>query len=67
TNIIMVIHDMDLVDQVANRVLVMCENEVIADGETDKIFTSTEILKKSNLKPPVRVQMLSMVMEYLGE
>ena len=61
TNIIMVTHDMDLVDQVANRVLVMCENQVITEGDTDAIFLNTEILKKSNLKSPVRVQMLSIV------
>ncbi len=61
TNIVMVTHDMDLVDQVANRVIVLSENQVIADDETDIIFTNAEILKKSNLKPPVRVQMLEIV------
>ncbi|UCG90237.1 MAG: ABC transporter ATP-binding protein, partial [Candidatus Heimdallarchaeota archaeon] len=67
TNIIMVTHDMDLVDQVANRILVMSENKVIADGKTDKIFTNSEILKRSNLKPPVRVEMLSFVKDLLNK
>jgi energy-coupling factor transport system ATP-binding protein len=67
TNIIMVTHDMDLVDQVANRVLVMCESKVITEGETDEIFLNTEILKKSNLKSPVRVQMLSIINSCLAK
>jgi energy-coupling factor transport system ATP-binding protein len=32
TNIVMVTHDMDLVDKVANRVIVLSENEIIADA-----------------------------------
>jgi ABC-type polar amino acid transport system ATPase subunit len=65
TNIIMVTHDMNLVDQVANRVIVMSNNSVIADGDTDTIFRSKEILEESNLKPPIRVQMLDIIEGYL--
>ncbi|MFX0150518.1 MAG: ABC transporter ATP-binding protein [Candidatus Hodarchaeota archaeon] len=65
TNLVMVTHDMDLVDQVANRVIVMSDGKVIADGETDQIFMNREILGQSNLKPPLRIEMLAIVNRYL--
>ncbi|MFW9903849.1 MAG: hypothetical protein ACFFFH_05915 [Candidatus Thorarchaeota archaeon] len=55
TNILMIIHDVDLVDQVANRIIVLSKSKIITDAKTDDIFINTEILKKSNLKAPVRV------------
>jgi energy-coupling factor transport system ATP-binding protein len=67
TNIVMVTHNMDLVDQVANRVLVMSDSKVIADGETDSIFTNSEILNQSNLKAPIRIEMLSIINQIIQE
>ncbi len=61
TNIIMITHDMNLVDRVANRVLVLSNNKIIADGNTDVIFSNKNVLEKSNLKAPLRVQMLSIL------
>jgi energy-coupling factor transport system ATP-binding protein len=63
TNIIMITHDMNLVDRVANRVLVLSNNKILADGNTDVIFSNANILEKSNLKAPLRVQMLSILKE----
>lgn len=65
TNIVMVTHNMDLVDQVANRVLVMSNSKVIADGETESIFTNSEILNQSNLKAPIRIEMLSIINQFI--
>jgi energy-coupling factor transport system ATP-binding protein len=58
--IILVTHDMDLVDSVANRVLAMNEGTIIQDADTNDIFTE-EILKQCNLEPPVRMKMLNML------
>ncbi|MFX1507594.1 MAG: hypothetical protein ACFFDC_16030 [Promethearchaeota archaeon] len=55
-NIIIVIHDMDLVDEVANRVVVLSENEIISDGKIGEIFVNRRILRKISLKAPVKVQ-----------
>jgi energy-coupling factor transport system ATP-binding protein len=59
--IVMVTHDMDLVDKAANRVIAMSENKVLADGKTDILFKDNDMLNRCNLMPPVRVQMLSVV------
>lgn len=61
TNIIMITHDMNLVDRVTNRVIVLSNNKILADGNTDVIFSNKNILEKSNLKAPLRVQMLSVL------
>ena len=58
--IILVTHDMDLVDSVANRVLAMNNGTIVMDDETDNIFTN-KILAKCNLEPPVRMKLLHML------
>ncbi|MFW9991492.1 MAG: ABC transporter ATP-binding protein [Candidatus Odinarchaeota archaeon] len=63
--IIMVTHDMNLVDKVANRVIVMSDRKVIDDGSTDAVFKKSDLLKKCNLEPPIRVQMQKIVEDYL--
>lgn len=47
---------MDLVDEVANRVVVLSENEIISDGKIGEIFVNRRILRKISLKAPVKVQ-----------
>ena len=58
--IILVTHDMDLVDSVANRVLAMSKGKIIQDADIDNTFTN-EILKECNLEPPVRMKMLQIL------
>ncbi len=58
--IILVTHDMDLVDSVANRVLAMNNGVIIRDDSTENIFTD-EILTKCNLESPVRTKMLQIL------
>ncbi|MHA1973347.1 MAG: energy-coupling factor ABC transporter ATP-binding protein, partial [Candidatus Hodarchaeales archaeon] len=67
TDIIMVTHDMNLVDRVANRVLVMSNNRLIADGNTDDIFSNSKILAQGNLEPPLRVQYMNIIENKLRE
>lgn len=61
--IILVTHDMDLVDSVANRVVAMNEGEIVGDDLTDNIFLSQKIMNKCNLQPPIRLKMLSMLLQ----
>ena len=50
--VIVVSHDMPLVAEDTDRVLVMCDTELIFDGTPSKLFASNEILSKTNLLPP---------------
>ena len=50
-------HDMQLVADWANRVIVMNEGKIIFDGDTKELFTRKDILNKANLIPPQIVQL----------
>ena len=50
--IIVITHDMNIAAEYTERVVLMKEGRVIADGPTRQIFTKPEVLKKTFLKPP---------------
>jgi len=50
--VIVVSHDMPLVAEDTDRVLVMCDTELIFDGTPSKLFATDDILKRTNLLPP---------------
>jgi energy-coupling factor transport system ATP-binding protein len=50
--VIVVSHDMPLVAEDTDRVLVMCNTELIFDGPPADLFINQPILEKTNLKPP---------------
>jgi len=50
--VIVVSHDMPLVAEETDRVLVMCDTELIFDDTPTKLFANDEVLNKTNLKPP---------------
>lgn len=52
TTILMVSHDMELVGDFAQRVLVLEEGQLIADGKVRDIFTQPEIWQDSAITPP---------------
>lgn len=45
-------HDMQLVCEWAERIIVLCQGEVIADGTRDEIFGDPEVVRKSGIRPP---------------
>ncbi|MCD7836371.1 MAG: energy-coupling factor ABC transporter ATP-binding protein [Lachnospiraceae bacterium] len=45
-------HDVDFAYRFADRIIVMCGGEIIADGTPDEIFSMEEILKTAHLKVP---------------
>ena len=57
--VIMVSHDMEVVLDFAKRIIVLSDGEVIADGETKKIFRVPNVLEKASLLPPQIVQLAS--------
>lgn len=50
--VIVVSHDMPLVAEDTDRVLVMCDTELIFDGTPSKLFSDQSTLQKTNLLPP---------------
>ncbi|MBP3951060.1 ABC transporter ATP-binding protein [Bacillus suaedae] len=45
-------HDMQLVAEWANRIIVLHEGEIIHDGNRDSVFNNVELLELAGLKPP---------------
>ena len=59
--IIMVTHDMNLVDSVANRTIVLSQGEILLDDSTDKVFRDSSVMRQANLEPPTRIRMLDII------
>ena len=45
-------HDMQLVCDWADRIIVLCHGNVIADGSRDEIFTNRNVMKEAGIKAP---------------
>lgn len=45
-------HDMQLVCQWAERIIVLCNGQVVADGARDEIFTRTDVVERVGIRPP---------------
>jgi len=59
--IIMVTHDMNLVDSIANRTIVLSRGEILLDDKTDKVFLDKTVMRKANLEPPTRIRMMNLI------
>jgi cobalt/nickel transport system ATP-binding protein len=46
-------HDVDFAYRVAQRVVVFAQGEVIADANTEEVFSSSEMLEKAGLRKPL--------------
>jgi len=49
-------HDLDLVIDVCERTIVIHDGQMMVDGKTEEIFADRDILKRSHLEPPLRMQ-----------
>jgi cobalt/nickel transport system ATP-binding protein len=49
-------HDLDMVLDLCPRTIVLAEGKVVADGRSLEIFSDEQLLKKSNLEKPLRMQ-----------
>lgn len=45
-------HDMQLVCEWAERIIVLCQGEVIADGSRNEIFGNRRVLELTGIRPP---------------
>ena len=52
TTVFMICHDMEIVSDFAERILVIADGRLIADGNPDTIFFNKEICAKAALLPP---------------
>lgn len=64
--IIISTHEVDLVPNYANRVFVLVDGELIAEGTPKEIFSQPEILEKANLKVPIVTDLFQQIEEEQG-
>jgi energy-coupling factor transport system ATP-binding protein len=55
--IMIVSHNMELLAKVCNRLIVMSDGKVLAQGETRSVFMQTEVLDRAKVKPPQVAQL----------
>ncbi len=51
-------HDIEMVSQFADKIFVLYEGSIIAEGDKHQIFSDKELLKKAHLKAPVTTEIL---------
>ncbi|MBQ7927276.1 MAG: ATP-binding cassette domain-containing protein [Methanobrevibacter sp.] len=51
-------HDIEMVNQFADKIFVLYNGEIIAQGDKHQIFSDKELLKKAHLKAPVTTEIL---------
>ncbi|WP_052692986.1 energy-coupling factor transporter ATPase [Desulfosporosinus sp. I2] len=66
TTIIMISHDMDLVAQFANRVIVLKEGEILLDGTPQNVFSNEQMLLDSAIIPPQFCRLSKQLNDILG-
>jgi len=57
-SIIISSHDIEMVNQFAEKIFVLYSGEIIAEGNKHQIFSDKELLKKAHLKAPVTTEIL---------
>jgi energy-coupling factor transport system ATP-binding protein len=55
--VVLVSHDMPLVAEVAERLIVLCDGEVVDDDDPREVFGRNELLEKTHLQPPQVTQL----------
>ncbi len=56
-------HDVEMINDFADRIFVLKEGEIIGDGTPDEIFADHDLLETANLKPPKTAELLKMLKE----
>ena len=51
-------HDIEMVNEFADKIFVLYHGEIIAQGDKHQIFSDKELLKKAHLKAPVTTEIL---------
>jgi energy-coupling factor transport system ATP-binding protein len=50
--IIIISHNMDLVAEYCERLVVMLDGQVLVSGPTREVFSQTQLIRQSSLEPP---------------
>ena len=56
-------HDLDFAYRWAERVIVFCDGQIIADGVPEEVFRNEEVLKQANLKKPTLLEVAEILAE----
>ena len=56
-------HDIEMVNEFADKIFVLYDGEIIAQGDKHQIFSDKELLKKAHLKAPVTTEILYKLQE----
>lgn len=56
-------HDIEMVNEFADKIFVLYDGEIIAQGDKHQIFSDKELLKKAHLKAPVSTEILYKLQE----
>ena len=67
TTVIMVCHDMEVVADFAQRIIVMADGGVVADGPTFDILRQPSVLRRASLMPPQIVDIALRLAKGAGE
>ena len=51
-------HDIEMVNEFADKIFVLYDGEIIAQGDKHQIFSDKELLKKAHLKAPISTEIL---------
>ncbi|WP_277673983.1 ABC transporter ATP-binding protein [Piscibacillus halophilus] len=56
TSVVFITHDMDLVDQYADRVIVLNNGRIALDGQPEELWQNDDLLKEARLRKPYRME-----------
>lgn len=56
-------HDLDFAYRWAERIIVFCDGQIIADGVPEEVFRNEEVLKQANLKKPTMLEVADILAE----
>jgi len=59
---VIVTHDINLASQVASRVLILNEGQIVADGTVRQILTDEHLLEEARLEPPILTKLFQRAM-----
>ena len=57
--VVMVCHDMEVVSDFAERVIVMARGEIVGRGSTSEVFSDAEVMRRANVEQPQIVALSS--------
>ena len=64
--VVFVTHHMAMVAEYAQRVIIMCEGNILLDSKTEDVFSQPEIIRKAHIIPPQITELSQQLPESLG-